>query len=389
VLDVAIEHRYEEIRRRAIAVAELIEPVSAEADDMATVHPTVRRLLSESGLTELVVPRSHGGSSEQIDPYAICVVREVLMSVSSHADALFALQGIGSYAMTCAGTDDQRVEWLPKIASMEALAALALTEPDTGSDLRSVATTATTVDPQTVVLSGHKSFISNAGFASVYTVLAKESAGLSLFVVPADAAGVSTEQGPALAAAHVIGDLILSDVRLPVTARLGAPGQGLAPVLATLSIFRASVAAAAVGLAQTAVNEARDHAMRREAFGRPLIKIGAVAALLADSAADVSSARLMAYRAAELAREDAQAHLGDSSMAKLFATEACSRVVDRCVQVMGRWGLVEGSRIERCYRQARPMRVYEGASELLRLEVARQLSREAALAPLEAVPPHA
>jgi acyl-CoA dehydrogenase len=165
-------------------------------------------------------------------------------------------------------------------------------------------------------------------------------------------------------------------VRATSGARLGEAGKGLKPVLATLAVFRTSVAAAAVGLAQAALDEATRHARTREQFGRPLLRLGPVAGLLADSWADVEATRLLTYRAAELAREDPLAHLEHSSLAKLAATEACSRVVDRCVQVAGRFGLIQDSRLERCHRQARPMRIYEGASEVIRLGIARQLAAE-------------
>ena len=194
--------------------------------------------------------------------------------------------------------------------------------------------------------------------------------------MPADTPGLTTSPAPELGAPHVLGNVSFADVRVPSSARLGLPGQGLKPVLSTLAVFRVSVAAAAVGLAQVALDEATRHARERVQFGRPLLRLGPVAGLLADAWADVEATRLLTYRAAELAREDPLAHLEHSSLAKLAATEACTRVVDRCVQVSGRWGLIKDSRLERCHRQARPMRIYEGASEVLRLGIARQLATE-------------
>jgi acyl-CoA dehydrogenase len=185
---------------------------------------------------------------------------------------------------------------------------------------------------------------------------------------------VSVSPTPELIAPHVLGDVHFDQVRLPSSARLGTAGSGLDAVLATLAVFRVSVAGAAVGLAQAAVEEATRHCRERKQFGRPLIRLGPVAALLADSASEVEAARLLTYRAAARAAQNPAAALPESSMAKLFATEAAGRVVDRCVQAMGRWGLVHDSKIERLYRQARPMRIYEGASEVLRLGVARDLA---------------
>ncbi|HVX21021.1 MAG TPA: acyl-CoA dehydrogenase family protein [Acidimicrobiales bacterium] len=364
---------YEDIRAEAQEVAERLSPLSVEADNANEVHPGVLEVLRSSDLFDLTVPAAYGGRFDRVDPLAVCVVREVLMGECSHADSLFALQGIGSFAVSHAGTDDQRTRWLPAVAAGSVLAALALTEPVAGSDLKGITTTAT-ASGDGVVLSGEKAFISNAGAAAFYTTLAREGDGLSLFLVPADAGGVTTEPAPELGAPHVLGTVRLDRVELPAAARIGPPGDGLDAVLATLAVFRVSVAGAAVGLAGTAIREATRHARTREQFGRPLVRLGPVAALLADSWADVESTRLLAYRAAELAAVDPRANLEHSSLAKLAATEACCRVVDRCVQVMGRWGLVRDSRIERCYRQARPMRIYEGASEVLRLGIARHLA---------------
>ncbi|MCH8058512.1 MAG: acyl-CoA dehydrogenase, partial [Proteobacteria bacterium] len=200
--------------------------------------------------------------------------------------------------------------------------------------------------------------------------------GYSMVLVPADAAGVSVTPTPELIAPHVLGDVHFDDVVLPASARLGNNGQGLNLVLATLGVFRVSVAGAAVGLAQAALEEAVRHTRTRVQFGRPLARLGPVAQMLADCWTEVEMTRLLTYRAALLAVDDPAASLNHSSMAKLAASEAASRVVDRCVQMMGRYGLVRNSKIERLYRQARPMRIYEGASEVLRLGIARQLTEE-------------
>ena len=369
--------RYAPIQEAARRLAAKLEPIAVVADSRSDLQADVLALLRESDLIRLTVPSAYGGSDEVVDPVAICLVRETLMGMCSAADSLFALQGIGSYAISMVGTEEQKQAWLPRVASGEVLAAMALTEPVAGSDLRSITTTAREEDGR-IVINGEKAFISNAGVAGFYVVLAKEEVGLSTFLVPANAPGLTTSPAPELGAAHVLGNLSLADVTLPLEARLGEPGQGLKPVLSTLAVFRVSVAAAAVGLAQVALDEATRHARERIQFGRPLIRLGPVAGLLADAWADVEATRLLTYRAAEMAREDPLAHLEHSSLAKLAATEACSRVVDRCVQVSGRWGLIKDSRLERCHRQARPMRIYEGASEVLRLGIARQLAVEVA-----------
>ena len=363
------------IREEAENFANSLEGVAVEADASSEIHVGVLDALKASGLIRYTVPAEFGGAFEVVDPFAVCLIREQLMKVCSHADSLFALQGIGSFALAIAGSDEMKSEWLPRVASGEVLAALALTEPVAGSDIKAITTTARR-DGDDYIITGEKAFISNAGAAAFYTVLAKDGDAHSAFLVPASAEGVSTRPSPELIAPHVLGDVRFDNVRVPSTAVVGELGRGLEPVLATLAVFRVSVAGAAVGLAQRALDEATRHARSREQFGRPLIRLGPVAGLLADSWADIASTRLLTYQAAQLAQQNPQAHLEHSSLAKLAATEACSRVVDRCVQVMGRWGLIHDSRIERCYRQSRAMRIYEGASEVIRLGIARELGRE-------------
>ena len=374
-MDFKLEQKYLEIQDQARAFARAVEPIAVEADEMSELHPGLLAALQESGLAGLMVPAEFGGRLDRLDPLAICLVREVLMGTSANADSLFAMQGIGSYAITAAGSAEQRGEWLPKVARAEALPALALTEPDAGSDLKSV-TTELVAGAGGLVLSGSKSFISNAGAASFYEVFAREGSGYSMVLVPADADGVTVTPTPELIAPHVLGEVDFAGVAVPADARLGEAGSGLKLVLATLGVFRVSVAGAAVGLAQTALEEAVRHTRTRVQFGRPLARLGPVAQLLADSWTEIEMARLLTYRAASMAADDPASSLHHSSMAKLAASETASRVVDRCVQVMGRFGLIRNSKIERLYRQARPMRIYEGASEVLRLGIARQLTEE-------------
>jgi acyl-CoA dehydrogenase len=339
------------------------------------VHPGVLAALRQSGLSTLMVPAAYGGRFERPDPLAICLVREVLMGTSSHLDSLFALQGIGSYAISVGGSEAQRQEWLPKVAKAESLAALALTEEDVGSDLKRVASELTTTESG-LRLHGSKSFISNGGAADFYVTFAKEQAGYSMVLVPANAKGVATSPTPVIMAPHVLAEIRFKNVELPASARLGEPGRGLDLVLATLAVFRVSVAGAACGLARAALDEAVRHTRTRIQFGRPLAKLGPVAQMLADCWTELEMAQLLTYRAASYAVHDAAAALPHSSMAKLAATEAACRIVDRCVQMMGRFGLIRNSKIERLYRQARPMRIYEGASEVLRLGIAKQLTEE-------------
>lgn len=374
-LPIEISSDHKQMVDECRALANEVEPFSIEADESSVMHAPTLDAFRSSGLSNLMVPAAYGGRFDEVDPLAVCLAREVFMKTSSHLDSLFALQGIGSYAISRAGSESQKEEWLPAVGKGDALAALALTEPVAGSDLKGINTKAE-VTKDGLILTGAKSFISNAGSASFYTTLAKEGDGYSLFLVPADVDGLTVSPSPEIIAPHVLGELAFDNVVLPESSRLGEPGAAFRHVLATLSVFRISVAGAAVGLMQGALEEAVRHCSAREQFGRPLAKHGPVATLLADSWSDLESSRLLTYQTAAMAADDPEGNLDRSSLAKLTATEAATRVVDRCVQSMGRWGLIRGSKIEKYYRQARPMRVYEGASEVLRLGIASRLVKE-------------
>ena len=370
-----LDSKYQEVINDCDELANNVEPYSLEADESSVLYEPVLHALQDSGLSSLMVPQAYGGRFESVDPLAVCLARERLMRTSSHLDSLFALQGIGSYAISMAGSNEQKEKWLPAVSKSETLAALALTEPVAGSDLKGISTTVEKKGSE-LILNGAKSFISNAGVAAFYTTLAKENDGYSLFLVPADSEGLVTVPSPEIIAPHVLGELELNDVVLNESSRLGEPGTAFRHVLATLSVFRISVAGAALGVMEGALREAVKHCSNREQFGRPLAKHGPVATLLADSWADLESSRYLTYQTASLASVDPGKNLDRSSLAKLAATEAATRVVDRCVQTMGRWGLIRGSKIEKFYRQARPMRVYEGASEVLRLGITARLMSE-------------
>jgi acyl-CoA dehydrogenase len=361
------------LRLRALALTAETESIAVAIDESESVDPRALEALRRSGLTEVTVPGSYGGLFEEVDPLAICIVREALAGHSSHLDSLFAMQGIGSFALTIAGTEEQRARWLPAVCSMDAIAGLALTEPEAGSDLK-IITTRLTPNGSGYRVDGAKSFISNGGDADFYVTLVAEDSGLSLVLVPSTVAGLHSKPTPALIAPHAISDLVFDGVEIPESARIGARGRGLEIALSTLAVFRASVGAAAVGMAQRALDEAVIHTTTRVQFGKTLIRHGEVAALLADSWTEIEMARLLVYRAACRARQDPLAALTDSSMAKLAASEMASRVIDRCLQVSGRFGLIRDSVIGRLYRQARALRIYEGSSEVLKANLARALS---------------
>lgn len=365
---------HREVQQIARDVAEQVSPFAGEADEAVTVHQGTWSALRESGLARHVVPASHGGHDEVLDPLKIAVVREQLMYSSAHLDSMFGMQGVGSYSLSVGGSDDLREEWLPKVAALDAIAALALTEPEVGSDLRGVTTTIEQ-DGEQIRVNGRKSFITNGGAADFYCVLGREGDGWSMVLVPADTPGLRIEQGADLIAPHILSELVFDDVVVAAGNRLGVQGKAFSLMLQTLAVFRVTVAGSAVGLAQAALDEALQHAQTREQFGKPLLALGAVSQSVALSWTDVEGARAMTYSAAARATADPLASLDHSSIAKVVATEAAGRVVDRSLQTMGRFGLIRGSKIERLYRNARPLRVYEGATEVLLDSLARRLGK--------------
>lgn len=367
---------HRDLLARAREVGEKVRWRAAEADAASDIDPVMRDVLAQSGLAALTVPAAHGGAAEAVDSLAVTVVREAFGGVSAHLDSLFAMQGIGSYALSAAASPRVQAEWLPRVVALEAIAALCLTEPGVGSDLKAITTTVVERDGE-LVLNGHKSFITNAPAAAFFTVLAKEGEGYSLVFVPADTPGVRVESGPDLIAPHVIGDVVFTDVRVPADSRVGQPGQAFPLVLQTLATFRVSVAGSAVGLAQAALDEAVAHTTSREQFGSTLARLGPMPQMLGTCWTEIEQARLLTYAAATKATEDPLGALHWSSMAKVAATETAGRVADRCVQMMGRFGVVTGSTIERLYRNARPMRIYEGGNEVLLGQLAKTLTRSA------------
>ncbi len=370
-----LPERYRTLQNEARDFALSVTAFSDEADESDRIHPEMRRMLAESGLVRVMVPAAFGGRYDVVNSLAVTVVREQLAGESGHLDSLFAMQGIGSYAIAVSGSPDVKNLWLTAVGELKAIAALALTEPHVGSDLKAISTVVEQNGDE-LILNGHKSFITNAGDADFYCVLAKEENDYSLIFVPADTVGVSTTSPHQIIAPHVLGDVMFKDVHVPSSNRLGTRGQGFKIVLATLATFRVSVAGAALGVGTAALTEAVKHAAAREQFGVPLARLGSVPAALASSWIDLEMARSLTYRAAAAAARDPLANLDLSSMAKVGATEVTGRVVDRAVQVMGRFGLVRGSKIERLYREARPMRIYEGATEVIYDSLAKRLVKE-------------
>jgi acyl-CoA dehydrogenase len=364
--------QYVELQAEARALADSLTAQAGIADEASSFDPVVRAALAKSGLTAVMVSAEYGGRFERVDSLAVTVVREALAGTSAHLDSMFAMQGIGSYPLSVAGTKAVRARWLRAVGSLDAVAALALTEPQVGSDLKAI-TTVVKRSGEDLIVDGRKSFITNAGDADFYSVLCREDDGYSLVLVPAQTPGVSVTKPHQIIAPHVLGDVALDQVRVPADHRIGEPGEGFKLMLSTLATFRVSVAGAAIGLAQAALDEAVRYTAGRTQFGVPLAKLGQIPSQLALSWTEIEMARSLAYRAAAAASVDAYASLHLSSMAKVGATEVAGRVTDRAVQVTGRFGLTRGGVIERMYREARPMRIYEGATEVILGSLAKQL----------------
>ena len=358
---------------------ERIAPIAEEADESATVHRGLMGVLAESELLRHTVPEDYGGFGVRV--MNLCIIREELARVSAQADTNFIMQGLGSYPITLGGSHEQKARYLPPVARGESIAAFALTEPHAGSDVLSM-TTEAVPDGDDWTLNGRKKFISQAGDASTYTVFAKTDPGqgsrsLSAFIVERGTPGFDDSKRLELMAAHPIGEPVFDDCRVPQSKLIGERGQGLRLALGTLDTFRTTVAAAAIGMGVAAYEAALDYARNRAMFGQQLSDFQATQFKLADMAVSLDAARLLAHRAAWLKDSgERETIIKEASFAKLFATEAASRIVNEAVQIHGGAGLEKGNRVERLYREVRALTIYEGTSEIQRQTIARQLLRE-------------
>ena len=352
------------------------------------------------GLYDVLVPRTLGGrdlddeadderargerSEDRVDVRALCVVREALAYVSPLADGVLAVQGLASYPLVLAESFRRRTDVLKDVVSGKRIGGFALTEPEAGSDVASMRTTARREGGggggDGWVLDGEKVFISNVGIAHHFIVFANADPaagkrGISAFFVEANAPGLSLEP-IATAVDHPLGRLVMDGCRVPHDALLGEVGHGMRLALGTLDVFRTSVGAAAVGMAQRALDETVLRVTKRTQFGQRLSEFQLTQAALADMATDVDAARLLVCRAAWLKDRGAKA-IGEVAMAKMFATEAAQRVVDRAVQLHGGLGVATGSVVERLYREVRPLRIYEGTTEIQKLILGATIVRQA------------
>ena len=352
--------------------------LGARAADEAC-RARVKALGQAGWLRHAVGGTAWGGAAETIDTRSICLLRETLARHDGLADFAFAMQGLGSGAISLAGDDAQKARWLPAVARGEALAAFVLSEPDAGSDVAAMQCAAR-VEGDTVVLNGEKTWISNGGIADFYVVFARtgEAAGargISAFVVEAGTPGFEVAERIAVIAPHPLARLRFSDCRIPLSHRIGGAGEGFKVAMRTLDVFRTSVAAAALGFGRRALQEGLHRAKTRPMFGGVLADYQLTQAKLADMATTLDGAALLTYRAAWL-RDSGKTVTKEAAMAKMAATEGAQQVIDAAVQLWGGRGVVSDEPVERLYREIRALRIYEGATEVQKLIIARELLKE-------------
>jgi acyl-CoA dehydrogenase len=357
---------------------------SVESVTAATVHATCRRfvaLFGKAGWLRYCVPQEFGGTAEGIDTRSICLIREAFARRDALGEFAFAMQGLGSHPISMFGGDEVKRRYLPRVVTGDAIAAFAISERDAGTDVGALATKAKR-EGDRYILDGEKTWISNGGIADFYVVFARTgeapgNKGLSAFVVDATARGLRVAERIDVMAPHPLATLRFESCSVPASDMLGEPGEGFAIAMRTLDAFRPTVAAAALGMARRALDEAIDHAAQREMFGSKLIDFQLTQAAIADMATGVDASALLTYRAAWTRDVLAQQGTRESAMAKFTATETAQTVIDRALQLFGGAGLVSGHIVERLYREIRALRIYEGATEVQKLVVARETLRAA------------
>jgi acyl-CoA dehydrogenase len=339
--------------------------------------------LGEGGFLKAVVPAEHGGLHRSLDVRTLCLAREILAFRDGLSDFAFAMQGLGTVSISLFGSPALKARYLPPVRDGRAIAAFALSEPEAGSDVAALATTAKADGASHLRMDGSKTWISNGGIADHYVVFARTgeapgAKGLSAFVVDADAPGLSVAERIEVIAPHPLAKLRFEGVRVPLANRLGEPGDGFKVAMATLDVFRSTVGAAALGFARRALHETVERAASRKLFGAPLAELQLTQGAIADSASEVDASALLVYRAAWTKDQGAARVSREAAIAKMFATEAAQRVIDRAVQLHGGFGVTKGVKVEELYREIRALRIYEGATEVQKVVIARELLKQRA-----------
>jgi acyl-CoA dehydrogenase len=347
-------------------------------DDVDAACRARVKALGEAGFLKAVVPAEHGGLHRRLDVRTLCLAREILAFRDGLSDFAFAMQGLGTASISLFGSQELKARYLPPVRDGRAIAAFALSEPEAGSDVAALTATAKAEGASHLRIDGAKTWISNGGIADHYVVFARTgegpgAKGLSAFVVDADAAGLSVAERIEVIAPHPLATLRFDGVRVPLANRLGGPGDGFKVAMATLDVFRSTVGAAALGFARRALHETVERAATRKLFGAPLAELQLTQAAIADSASEVDASALLVYRAAWTKDRGAVRVTREAAIAKMFATEAAQRVIDRAVQLHGGLGVTKGVKVEELYREVRALRIYEGATEVQKVVIAREL----------------
>ena len=342
-------------------------------DDVDAACRARVKALGETGFLKAVVPAEHGGLHPKLDVRTMCLAREILAFRDGLADFAFAMQGLGTASISLFGSGELKARYLPPVRDGRAIAAFALSEPDAGSDVAAMSTTARR-DGDGWVLDGVKTWISNGGLADRYVVFARSdeapgAKGISAFLVDADTPGLDASERIPVIAPHPLGTLRLANCRVGGERLIGIPGQGFAIAMGTLDLFRTTVGAAALGLARRALDEATARALGRRMFGHTLADFQLTQARIGEMATAIDASALMVYRSAWTRDVLGTRVTREASMAKLYATEAAQQVIDAAVQLHGGLGVVTGVTVERLYREIRALRIYEGATEVLQLIV--------------------
>jgi acyl-CoA dehydrogenase len=357
--------------------AEAIAPHEHDESDVDALSAKFVKILGDAGWLKYAVPKSYGGHFDKLDVRSLCLIRETLARTSGLADFAFAMQGLGSASIALFGSESLQRKYLPKVCAGTQIAAFALSEPEGGSDVSAIRTTARR-DGEHYVIDGEKTWISNGGIAGHYVLFARTgeapgAKGLSAFVIDADAPGLSIAERIRVIAPHPLATLAFKNCRIPASHMLGKPGEGFKIAMATLDIFRSTVGAAALGFARRALDEALSRTQARQAFGQKLAEFQTTQNKIADMAVEIDAAALLIYRAAWTKDRVADRVTREASMAKMFATEAAQRIIDAAVQLHGGLGVVSGVPVERLYREIRSLRIYEGTTEIQKLVIAGQV----------------
>jgi alkylation response protein AidB-like acyl-CoA dehydrogenase len=377
-MDFLFKEEQRELKEKVISLCkEKLAPLEEKVGESKVMSREIADVLAESGLFKLFVPAKYGNTTQMPSLVSVCLVREELARRCPNAELIFVMQGLGSYPIVLSGNEALQAKYCPLIASGEKIFTICLTEPNAGSDVGAIETTALE-EKDYWVLNGQKIFTSLAPDADIYSVFAKTdpdkgTRGISAFVVEKGWEGFDPGKRMDLMAAHPIGAPVFKDCRVPKENLIGELNAGFKVSMRNLDFFRSTVGAAAVGMAQAALDEAVSYAKGRFQFGKSIAEFQSIQFKLADMATELTASRALVFRAAYIKDQGVERITLESSMAKLYATEAAWRIIDEALQIHGGYGVIKGQHVERLYREIRALRVYEGTSEIQRLVIGNML----------------